>query len=122
MHTVNIILEQSNTNTGNELDNLPHAIVLPSMIESIIHLYNFYTFTSNRSWLDKSIDEAKKYMISDINLMKQELYLEIRNTKKIMKQKFPIRYRIEIFKTVMKKPLASLFGFMMLLYKKIFKK
>jgi hypothetical protein len=112
MTGVNITLSNS-VIKSKEFDHIPMFLVTSVNNQAFSILCDLSIGGYEKQVMEAS-NIAKSLMYCEIDQLKDELRMEVKKARKLLKKKFPIRYRFELVKKLLSKPFAAMYGFILL--------
>lgn len=109
MHSVGITLT-SNSEIQNEFNELVFIKSVDYHFSNVVQLSNMIITNTDRDWLYDSVIQTKQEMKCEIDVLFLQLKYELAEAKKLLKKKFPIRYKILLIKTILSKPITFMYA------------
>ncbi len=118
MHSVDITLADEKNNFDTHF-HLPIESTTMLHVSSLANVINIVSSDAIKGdWLKMSNTQALSMMDNEMTDLVKEINEELKKSKLLMKEKFPIRTKIEFIKTILRKPTTVLFGLVLMVFKK----
>lgn len=113
-----ITLQQEH-NFTNELEVIPLTYIMELQFQDLKQLVNIYQAIPSIDWLIEAEMISKMEIKCEVDILLSEIDTNIKECKNKLRNKYPIKWKIEMIKVFLKKPLTSLFLLSILIYRKL---